>query len=106
MMGRGGDTNLSQSRLLAQRPETQQRLRAECLALPSYKAKHLPTKDELKSMKYLSNVIHEGQYSEDHGLSIRQTTWLMLHSTPLVPISTHQHASSYEVNRPSRRRRL
>lgn len=46
-------------RLLAQRPETQQRLRAECLALPSYKAKHLPTKDELKSMKYLSNVIHE-----------------------------------------------
>ena len=54
--------NLSQSRLLAQHPEVQERLRAECLALPSYKLKGLPTKDELKSMKYLANVIHEGQY--------------------------------------------
>lgn len=51
----------SDSRLLAQYPEVQQRLRTECLALPSYKAKDLPTKDELKDMKYLANVIHEGQ---------------------------------------------
>ena len=51
------------SRLLAQYPEVQQRLRAECLALPSYKANNdLPEKDELKTMNYLKNVIHEGQY--------------------------------------------
>ena len=52
--------NFPQSRLLAQHPEIQQRLRDECLALPSYGAKDLPTKDELKNMKYLANVIHEG----------------------------------------------
>lgn len=57
-----------QSRLLAQHPEVQQRLRAECLALPSYRTKDLPTKDELKNMKYLANVIHEGQCPNDDGL--------------------------------------
>ena len=51
-----------QSRLLAQNPEIQQRLRAECLSLPSYKAHNLPEKDEMKNMKYLNNVIQEGQY--------------------------------------------
>ena len=50
-----------QSRLLAQNPEVQQRLRAECLSLPSYKANNLPDKDEIKNMAYLKNVIHEGQ---------------------------------------------
>ena len=51
-----------QSRLLAQNPEVQQRLRAECLSLPSYKAHNLPKKDELKNMSYLKNVIHEGPH--------------------------------------------
>ncbi len=64
--------NLSQSRLLAQHLEIQQRLRAECLALPSYKAQDLPTKDELKNMKYLANVIHEGEYSNDQGFALVQ----------------------------------
>ena len=63
----------SNSRLLAQYPEVQQRLRAECMALPSsYKAKDLPTKEELKHMKYLANVIHEGQQSNDRGPALRQ----------------------------------
>ena len=99
------DADNSQSRLLAQHPDVQQRLRAECLALTSYKAKDLPTKDELKNMKYLANVIHEGQYSNDHGLKPEQNAWLMLHSTPSVPIGTHQHAPSYEIHSPPRRRR-
>lgn len=60
---------MCQSRLLAQHPEVQERLRAECLALPSYKAKELPTKDELKSMNYLASIIHEGQYPNDRGLT-------------------------------------
>ncbi|KAM0794362.1 cytochrome P450 [Usnea florida] len=46
-------------RLLAQHPTVQHRLRAECLALPSYKAGTVPTKEELKNMRYLANVIHE-----------------------------------------------
>ena len=49
-----------QSRLLAQNPEVQQRLRTECLSLPSYKAHNLPEKDEMKNMKYLNNIIQEG----------------------------------------------
>ena len=49
-----------QSRLLAQNPEVQQRLRADCLSLPSHKANNLPDKDEIKNMAYLKNVIHEG----------------------------------------------
>ncbi len=65
-------TNLSQSRLVAQHPEIQQRLRAECLALPSYKAQELPTKVELKNMKYLTNVIHEGEYFNNHVFALRQ----------------------------------
>lgn len=74
----------------------QQRLRTECLALPSYKAKELPTKNELKKMDYLANVIHEGQHPNDHGLAHVQNAWLILHSTPFVPIRTRQYAPSYE----------
>ena len=51
-----------QSRLLAQNPKIQQRLRAECLSLPSYKAHNLPERYELINMKYLNNVIQEGQH--------------------------------------------
>ena len=50
-----------QSRLLAQNPEVQQRLREECLSLPSYQAHNLPEKDEMKNLKYLNHVIQEGQ---------------------------------------------
>ena len=50
-----------QSRLLAQNSEVQRRLRTECLSLPSYKAHNLPEKDEMKNMKYLNNIIQEGQ---------------------------------------------
>ena len=54
--------DVPQSRLLAQHPEVQQRLRAERLALSSYKAKDLPDEDELKNMRYLREVINEDQY--------------------------------------------
>ena len=56
----GGSADVPKSRLLAQHPEVQQRLRAECLALSSYKSNDLPGKDELRNMKYLRNVINEG----------------------------------------------
>ena len=56
------NTHSPQSRLLAQNPEVQQRLRTECLSLPSYKAHNLPEKDEIKNMSYLKNVIHEGPH--------------------------------------------
>lgn len=97
--------NPPQSRLLAQHPEVQDLLRAECLALPSYGEKDLPTKDELQSMKYLANVIHEGQYLENRGFTLGGHAWLIHHSTSPVPISTSQHASSYQGHNPSSRRR-
>ena len=46
-------------RLLAAHPETQSKLRAECLALPSFAAGSIPTKEEIKSMPYLEVVIRE-----------------------------------------------
>ena len=52
------------SRLLARHPDVQQRLRAECLELSSYQDGDLPTKEELKGMKYLGRVIHEGMIPE------------------------------------------
>ena len=57
----GYETDILRSRLLVQHPQVQQRLRAECLALPSYKVNNLPEKDELKNMTYLRNVIYEGR---------------------------------------------
>ena len=61
-MHQDSSANILQSRLLAQHPEVQNRLRAECLALSSYKANNLPDKGELKNMKYLKDVIDEGQH--------------------------------------------
>ena len=54
------NVNMRYSRLLAQHPNVQQLLRVECLQLPSHQEGDLPTKEELKGMKYLGRVIHEG----------------------------------------------
>ena len=97
--------NLWQSRLLAQHPEVQQRLRAECLALPSYITKDLPTKEELKKMKYLANVIHEGLLPMDMYSHFCPNPKLNLGSTPLVSLRTDQYASGHKNNRPPRWRR-
>ncbi|KAL6720966.1 hypothetical protein ACLMJK_000066 [Lecanora helva] len=51
-------------RLLALHPKAQQRLRTECVSLSSYQAGELPTKEELKRMIYLRQVIHEGGGSD------------------------------------------
>ena len=49
------------SRLLSQHSDIQQRLRDECVSLPSWLDGNLPTKEELKGMEYLGRVIHEGR---------------------------------------------
>ena len=94
--------NLCNSRLLAQHPAVQHRLRTECLALSSYTAGVLPTKDELKNMKHLANVIREGQYRIKH---INETASSRPPSTPSLPLSTYQYASSHKDHRSPRRRR-
>ena len=84
-----------QSRLLAQNPEVQQRLRAECVSLPSYKENNFPEKDEIKNMKYLRNVIHEGPKSKsilkpDPNKIKKLITPPVLRLFPPVPINMRQ----------------
>lgn len=56
---------LYHSRLLALHADVQQQLRAECLALRSHQHGDRPSKDELKGMKLLGRVLHEGKFREE-----------------------------------------
>ena len=52
---------LTQSRtLLASHPDIQQELRDECRGIPSHCRGELPNAMELKTMKFLDNVLKEG----------------------------------------------
>ena len=53
-------TLIIRSNLLAENWDIQERLRKDCLELDSFKHGELPTPAEIKGMKYLSNVFHEG----------------------------------------------
>ena len=48
------------SNLLAEHQDIQARLRQDCLQLQSYKHGDLPTPAEIKGLRFLSNVLHEG----------------------------------------------
>jgi len=50
----------SNSRLLAQHPAVQRRLRHECSTVAPNDS---PTREDLKKMKYLHNVLREGVHS-------------------------------------------
>ncbi len=79
------------SRLLALHPNVQERLRTECTSLPSCQVGDVPSKEELKNMTYLQNVIHEGAYAPNfHSSSAHSETYTHIHPqffacTPLFP---------------------
>lgn len=83
------------SRLLAQHPDIQERLREECVSLPSHTDGDLPTKDELKNMRFLNKVIKEGKYCQP---VVQPTAWgftkdvpsLVLRLYPSVPVNVRQ----------------
>lgn len=54
-------TDVLHSTLLAQHQAVQEKLRQDCLNLPSFKNGDLPTPREIKGMDYLGNVLREGE---------------------------------------------